>query len=165
MKLGDGVEAAIHCTAVLAGLNGDATLPASALAEYHGVSPSYLLKHLKALVADDILESVSGPSGGYRLARPPEKITLLDIVLAVEGREPAFRCAEIRQRGPGAPGASAYVKPCGIKVAMLKAERAYRDTLAETRVSDLVRSFLTESDPRSIERGRAFIEQNQRARA
>lgn len=162
MKLGEGVEAAIHCTTVLAGLEGEATLPAASLAEYHGVSASYLVKHLKALVSDEILESVPGPAGGYRLARAPEKITLLDIVLAVEGREPAFRCAEIRKRGPSPLPATAYAKPCGIKVAMLKAERAYRDALAETRVSDLVHSFLTDSDPRAVERGCAFVAKNQR---
>ena len=33
MKLGEGVEAAIHCCAVLASLEGDATMPGSALAE------------------------------------------------------------------------------------------------------------------------------------
>lgn len=162
MKLGDGVEAAIHCTAVLAGIEGDATLPAAALAEYHGLSASYLLKHLKALVADGILDSVPGPAGGYRLGRRPEKITLLDIVLAVEGREPAFRCADIRRRGPAPLPASAYRQPCGIKVAMLKAEQAYRAALAETRLSDLVAGFVAESDPRSIARGCAFVAAHQR---
>ena len=73
---------------------------------------------------------LSGPLGGYRLARGPERITLLDIVLAVEGPEPAYRCAEIRRGGPDPLPASAYVKPCGINVAMLKAEKAYRAALA-----------------------------------
>ncbi|MGN6549458.1 MAG: RrF2 family transcriptional regulator [Pararhizobium sp.] len=162
MKLGEGVEAAIHCAALMAGLDAEATMPAAALAEFHGVSPSYLLKHLKALVADGILESVPGPAGGYRLARAPEAVTLLDIVLAVEGREFAFRCGEIRRRGPAPLPAPVYVKPCGIKVAMLKAEAAWRDVLARTRLSDIVAGFLAESDPRSIERGAAFIAKNQR---
>ena len=52
-------------------------MPASALAEYHGLSPSYLLKHLKTLAAAGILESVSGPHGGYRLALSADAITLL----------------------------------------------------------------------------------------
>lgn len=33
MKLGEGVEAAIHCAAMLAGVDGDATMPAAAMAE------------------------------------------------------------------------------------------------------------------------------------
>ena len=85
-------------------------------------------------------------------------------MLAVEGREPAFRCADIRRRGPGAPDATAYVKPCGINVAMLRAEQAYRQALAATRLSDIVAEFQFEADPRSIARGCAFVEANQRRR-
>ncbi len=162
MKLGDGVEAAIHCCAVLAGIEAGATMPGAALAEAHGLSPSYLLKHLNALTTAKILESLSGPLGGYRLARESEKITLLDIVLAVEGREPAYRCAEIRQRGPDPLPASAYVKPCGINVAMLRAEKAYRGALAEVTLSDIVTDFSEEADPRSIARSCAFAERYQR---
>jgi Rrf2 family protein len=162
MKLGDGVEAAIHCCAALAGVHDGATLPGAALAEAHGLSPSYLLKHLNALANAKILESIPGPHGGYRLARWPERITLLDIVLAVEGPEPAYRCAEIRRGGPNPLPASAYVKPCGINVAMLKAEKAYRAALAEVRLSDIVEDFLEEADPRSIARSCAFVERYQR---
>lgn len=165
MKLGEGVEAAIHCAAVLAGLEEGRTLPASALAELHGLSPSYLLKHLQALAAAKIFESVPGPNGGYRLARAPERISLLDIVLAVEGPAPAFRCGEIRQRGPGALEPSAYVKPCGIKVAMLRAEKAWRAALAETKLSDIVDGFQADADPRAIAFNCAFVARHQRPRS
>jgi Rrf2 family protein len=165
MKLGDGVETAIHCATVLAGLEPGRTLPASALAEYHGVSPSYLLKHLKELASAKVFESVSGPHGGYRLARTSDRISLLDIVLAVEGPAPAFRCAEIRQRGPGRLEASAYVKPCGINTAMLRAERAYRAALAETKLSDIVAGYQAEADPRAITFACGFVARNQRPQA
>lgn len=164
MKLSDGVEAAIHCAATFAGLEGVSTLPASALAEAFGLSPSYLLKHLNALSSAGILESVPGPHGGYRLGRPAERITLLDIVLAVEGPQPAFRCADIRRGGPVKLPDSVYVKPCGIKVAMLKAERAYRAALAQTRLSDIVADFQTEADPRAVAANCAFIARHQRPR-
>ncbi|TKT80222.1 Rrf2 family transcriptional regulator [Aquamicrobium sp. LC103] len=165
MKLGEGVEAAIHCATMLANLEEGRTLPASALAEYHGISQSYLLKHLKALVEGRILESVPGPHGGYRLARLPEKITLLDIVLAVEGAAPAFRCTEIRQRGPGKLEAAAYVKPCGINAAMLRAERAYRAALAETRLSDVIEGYRADADPRAIKFACGFVARHQRPQA
>lgn len=162
MKLGEGVEAAIHCAAMLAGVDGDATMPAAAMAESFGLSPSYLLKHLNMLGAAGILELVPGPAGGYRLARPAERITLLDIVLAVEGRQPAFRCGEIRRNGPVKLDASAYVNPCGINAAMLKAERAYRAALAETKLSDIVASFNADGDPRSVAASCAFVMRHQR---
>ena len=162
MKLGEGVEAAIHCAATLASVEGNSTMPGAALAEAFGLSPSYLLKHLNMLTAERILESVSGPAGGYRLARPAERITLLDIVLAVEGREPAFRCAEIRRNGPVRLDPSAYAKPCGINAAMLKAERAYRAALAEAKLSDIVAEYMTDADPRSVATGCAFVARHQR---
>ncbi|MCT8991677.1 Rrf2 family transcriptional regulator [Chelativorans sp. SCAU2101] len=162
MRLSEGVEAAIHCAAILAQLEKGRTLPASALAELHGLSQSYLLKHLQALAAAKVLESVPGPHGGYRLARAPERISLLDIVLAVEGPEPAFRCAEIRQRGPGALEPAAYVKPCGIKVAMLKAEKAWRAVLAETKLSDILEGYQADADPRAIAFTCAFVARHQR---
>ena len=162
MKLGEGVEAAIHCAAMLAGVDGDATMPAAAMAESFDLSPSYLLKHLNMLSAAGILESVPGPAGGYRLARPAERITLLDIVLAIEGPAPAFRCGEIRQRGPARLEPSAYLKPCGINVAMLKAERAYRAALAEAKLSDIVADYLTDADPRSVTANCAFVARHQR---
>ncbi len=165
MKLGDGVEAAIHCTAMLAGLQGSAVLPAAALAHHHGVSASYLVKHLKTLVAAGILHSHPGPAGGYRLGRPADQITLLDIVLAVEGPEPAFRCTEIRRRGDNPPDATAFAKPCGINAAMLRAERAYRAALSEVRLSDLIDSHMTGDDPRTIARNCAFIDLNQRLKS
>lgn len=165
MKLGDGVEAAAHCAAMLAGLEGDAVLPAAALAEYHGLSPSYLVKHLQAMVAAGLLASVPGPSGGYRLARPASGITLLDIVSAVEGSEPAFRCAEIRRRGPGTLPPDCFGKPCGINRAMLKAERSYRAALAEVTLAELVAGYMAESDPRSIARGAGFIAARRRSAA
>ncbi|MER9136279.1 Rrf2 family transcriptional regulator [Mesorhizobium sp. M0047] len=162
MKLGEGVEAAIHCAAMLAGVEGNSTLAASAMAEAFGLSPSYLLKHLNMLTAARILESVSGPAGGYRLARSAERISLLDIVLAVEGREPAFRCGEIRRNSPVRLDASAYVKPCGINAAMLKAEKAYRAALAEAKLSDIVSEYMTDADPRSVAAGCAFVARHQR---
>ncbi|RUV32830.1 Rrf2 family transcriptional regulator, partial [Mesorhizobium sp. M1A.T.Ca.IN.004.03.1.1] len=85
MKMGDGVEQAIHSVAMLSGLSEGGVLSAAALAEFHGVSTSYLLKHLQALSGAGILDTVPGPKGGYRLAKAPKEISLLDIVLAVEG--------------------------------------------------------------------------------
>ncbi|MAY63607.1 MAG: transcriptional regulator [Rhizobiales bacterium] len=162
MKLSNGVETGIHCTAVLAGLKGDATLPALALAEYYGVSPTYLLKHLGRLTEAGILESVPGPSGGYRLARLVDDISLLDVVLAIEGPEPAFRCNEIRQCGADPLPADAYPAPCAIKVAMLKAEKAYRAALSETRLTDILDAHGASSDPRVLARGKRFVETRQR---
>ena len=164
MKLGDGVEQAVHCVLLLSGLSSDGVLSAAALAEFHGVSPSYLLKHLQALAGAGLLESVPGPKGGYRLAKPTDRITLLDVVLAVEGREPAFRCAEIRQRGPSPVPAHFFKAPCAVNAAMLKAERAYRAELRAVTIADVSNASSVPLGKAIAARTCAFFDLNERNR-
>lgn len=45
----------------------------------------YLAKILQGLVQADILESVRGPRGGFRLTRPAHRITVGEVVVALEG--------------------------------------------------------------------------------
>jgi Rrf2 family protein len=150
---------------MLAGLSEGGVLSAAAIAEFHGVSVSYLLKHLQALSGAGILETLPGPKGGYRLAKAPGAISLLDIVLAVEGPAPAFRCNEIRQRGPNPVSNRFFATPCNISTAMLRAERVYRAELAKTSIADTI-AELTEIDDGSIAaRGCAFLAIHQRRTA
>jgi Rrf2 family protein len=44
----------------------------------------YAHRVLQALVRAGLVRSQSGPGGGYALVRPPEKLSLLDVVSAVE---------------------------------------------------------------------------------
>ncbi len=157
MKLSEGVEWGLHCVSVLAGLPAGATLPTRALAEFHGLSETYLSKHLQALTSAHIIESVPGPRGGYRLARLPEEITLLEVVEAIDGREPLFRCMEIRQRGPTASGPEAYRTPCGIHVAMAQAEKAWREALRSQTVADIIQHYQKNVELKQRQRGEQWI--------
>ena len=159
MQLGQGVEWAVHCCTVLALVPPEHTLPASRLAEYHGVPPAYLAKHLQALAQAGIVESVAGRKGGFRLARQPHDITLLDIVDAVEGDAPAFRCTEIRRRGPARVAASEYRHPCAIATAMERAEDAYRAELERTTVADLLRELGMSVSPVAIRKAAGWFQE------
>jgi Rrf2 family protein len=162
MKLSDGVEQAIHSVTLLSGLSGNGVLSAAALAEFHGVSASYLLKHLQALSGAGIVTTLPGPKGGYRLARPAEAITLLDIVLAVEGPGPAFRCNEIRRRGPNPLPAHLLTKPCSINAAMLRAEAAYRAELRQVSIADILADVGELDDGTIAARSCSFLDANER---
>lgn len=153
MKLSEGVEWGVHCAALVAVLPSGQALPASRLAEYHGVPSAYLAKHLQALSRGGILESVPGPKGGYRLARPSSEITMLDVVEAIDGVEPAFSCTEIRRRGPTALPAREYRVPCGIHVVMDRADAAWRAELGAVTLADLVREVIEKAPPRALEKG------------
>ncbi len=163
MKLSDGIEQALHAVAMMAGLPDGAVLPATALAEFHGVSASYLLKHLQALSRAGLVHTTPGPKGGYRLNRPAAEITLLDVVLAVDGPEPAFRCKEIRQNGPAPLSARYFKAPCQINAAMLRAERAYRAELSQTTIATLIQQVTSEDQDGAIaQRSCTFLDQYMR---
>lgn len=156
--MSQGVEWALHCTVTLAGQPEGATLLGRDLALYHGVSEAYLLKHLQALVRAGLLESLPGRSGGYRLARPAADISVLDVVTAIEGVGPSFRCSEIRRRQPGATTEpAAYRRPCPINATMLAAESAWRDVLGGRTIADLLLEIHRRADFDSLVRGADWL--------
>lgn len=162
MRIGEGVEWALHCCTLLAVVPAGHTLPAAKLAEFHAVPPAYLAKHLQALSRAGLVDSVPGPRGGYRLARPAHQITVLDVVQAIDGDEPVFRCTEIRQRGPTALEPAAYPKPCGIARAMAAAEEAWKAELRSRTIADLVDTVAREADPRALATGTVWLQQSVR---
>lgn len=157
MRLSEGVEWALHCCSVLAVVPAGRVLPAARLAEYHGVPGPYLAKQLQALSQAGIVESTPGPKGGYRLARSAAEITVLDVVVAIEGDESAFTCTEIRQRGPAACAPSAYPGACGIARIMWAAEEAWRRSLEGHTIADLVGIALVEAPARQLRIGSDWI--------
>jgi Rrf2 family protein len=142
---------------LLAVVPADAALPAPRLAEYFGVPSAYLAKHLQVLARAGVLETVKGPRGGYRLARPATDITVLDVVEAIDGDEPAFRCTEIRRRGPAAVPAREYRHPCGIHRAFTRADDAWRAELAATTIAELVVGVMEEAPRAAIEKGARWL--------
>ncbi|WUJ32623.1 hypothetical protein OG917_04570 [Streptomyces sp. NBC_00388] len=73
-----------------------------------------------------MVSSVPGPRGGFRRARGPEDVTLTGLAAAAEGPDQAFRCAGIRQQGPGAGTPDGYRGPCAVSQAMRTAGPARR---------------------------------------
>jgi Rrf2 family protein len=159
MRLGEPVEWALHCTTVLALLPDGAALPASKLAEFHGVPAAYLAKALQSLSRAGIVESMPGRNGGYRLGRPPAEVTLLDVVDAVEGRESSFRCTEIRKRGPAKVSPGLYSPVCAIAEAMYRADEAWRAELRRTTVADLLQRLATSVPTEAVVKGAAFLQE------
>ncbi len=62
------------------------------IAEREGLSERYLENLFLQLKRAGILESSKGRGGGFRLARSPRSITLLEIVEAVEGKISLVEC-------------------------------------------------------------------------
>lgn len=135
MKMSAGVEWALHCCTVLS--TATDPVPVTQLAELHGVSRTYLAKHMQALSRAGLIRAVEGRDGGYLLSRPGSEVTVYDVVRAIDGPEPAFRCTEIRQQGPLPASREACRVPCGIAKVMAAAESAWRDSLRDVTLADL----------------------------
>ncbi|MDQ8730642.1 Rrf2 family transcriptional regulator [Bradyrhizobium sp. LHD-71] len=165
--IGAGVEYALHCLLWIA---GPLERPPSSrdLAEIQGVSPTFLKKIFPKLEKAGIVEATGGIRGGYRLARPANNITVLDVVDAVEGPKQLFDCQEIRGRCAlfqGKPPKWSIQGVCGIHAVMLRAERVMREELAKTSLASLQRGLLGKGMPASFsEQARAWFADRQTAR-
>ena len=135
----NSVEYGLHCLLWL--VDPDCGQPSSRdLAELQGVSPSFVAKIFPKLEKAGIVRAAQGVRGGYRLARDPADISVLDVVDAIEGDKPLFDCQEIRGRcavfGDSAPQ-WATRGVCAIHAAMLRAEQAMRDSLAAESLASI----------------------------
>jgi Rrf2 family protein len=161
------VEYGIHCLLFLVG-SGDTPLSSRDLAELQGISPSFLAKIFPKLEKAGIVTASEGVRGGYRLARPAEEISFLQVVDAIEGTKPLFDCQEIRGRcavfGGQAPG-WAMEGTCAIHAAMLQAEKAMRESLARTTLADVASRFGRKAPPAFFGDVSGWIEGRARARA
>jgi len=139
MNMGEGVEWGLHSCLTLAWLRDSGPVPIRKLAAWFDLPQEYLKKRLQALARAGILASTPGARGGFSLARAPERITLMDVVTALEGPLEPFVCTEIRQQGHGGQGAEReFARPCGVATAKRRAELAWRRELAGQTVADLM---------------------------
>ena len=102
------------------------------IAQAMDIPPKYLSHILSALVHHNILIATAGPTGGYRLARSPSKIRLLDVIEAVEHPVELDRC--ILHGSPCSPD-----QPCAVHSSWLTAQNAMRRELRRTTFAQLLR--------------------------
>lgn len=65
---------------------GNGSMRAAEIADQFDLPSAYAAKVMTQLVRADILHSDRGPRGGFRLTRPAEEISILEIIEAVDGR-------------------------------------------------------------------------------
>ncbi|MBO5244812.1 MAG: Rrf2 family transcriptional regulator [Selenomonadales bacterium] len=71
---------------------GDRIVSRREISESNNVTTMFLQKIMAALMEAGLVTSYRGANGGFRLARPAEEITLLDILEAMEGKVILNRC-------------------------------------------------------------------------
>lgn len=90
----------------------------------------YLLKLLQQLVRANVLRSKRGPRGGFSLAKPPSKISMLQIIEAVDG--PITNYLNLTEQAPGEKFGAKAQKTYGRAIAQA------RSILEKTKVSTLL---------------------------
>jgi Rrf2 family protein len=79
------VEMLSHCTR---------RTDASQISTVTQVPQRFALKILRKLVSADLVKSYRGASGGYELSRPPQEITLRQVIEVIEGPFTISRCQD-----------------------------------------------------------------------
>jgi len=144
--ISSATEYVLHCLLYLAGGKaGVREASVKDLAELQGVPAEYLAKMFTKLNKAGLVAATEGVKGGFALARPADRITVLDVVDAVEGEKPLFDCKEIRARCAifgDDPPAMATQGTCSIHAVMLDAERRMREALAGHTIASLAERTL-----------------------
>jgi Rrf2 family transcriptional regulator, cysteine metabolism repressor len=85
MRISSKGEYGLRALVDLAQRYGEGPIQSHDIHRRQGIDENYLNQILIVLRKAGLIESVRGPQGGHRLARPPAQITLLDAVAALEG--------------------------------------------------------------------------------
>ncbi|MFW5896479.1 MAG: RrF2 family transcriptional regulator [Bacillota bacterium] len=94
VKISTRGQYGVRAMSVLADRYGEGPIPNRDIAEAQGLSQSYLEQLLAPLRRAGLVRSVRGPEGGYYLSRPPEEITVGDVLRVLEGSLSPVECVE-----------------------------------------------------------------------
>jgi Rrf2 family protein len=106
-----------------------------AIAQNHGIPPRFLVQILLQLKNAGLVQSTRGASGGYQLAKPPQEISLGEVVAVIDGRA----------EGAGAATESPYTP--ALEVVWNEIELAERQMLAEITLADMLDRARQDVDP------------------
>jgi Rrf2 family protein len=128
--LSQTIEYALRAMIFLASLAPGEAVNSEKIAAQTKVPQGYLSKVLRDLVVAGLVDSQRGRNGGFSLARPAGKVTLLDVINAVDRLQRITRCPL---------GNPAHVKLCPLHQRIDRAldhiEREFRETTLEEVLS------------------------------
>ncbi|MBX9880196.1 MAG: Rrf2 family transcriptional regulator [Candidatus Obscuribacterales bacterium] len=109
---------------VFLSMNGDAAYTTQQISAATKVPAAYLSKVLKSLVRADLIQSQRGIGGGFVLSKPPEAVTILQVVSAVDPIQRINTCP----LGLKAHGTNLCALHKQLDDATAVIEKAFRDT-------------------------------------
>jgi FeS assembly SUF system regulator len=126
-KLTDYATVVMTCLAAA----GDGVVSAQALAERARLEVPTVSKLLKQLAQAGLVASSRGINGGYRLSRAPERISIADIVTAMEGPIGMTECS-------AHAGLCGHEPHCGVRVNWQRINQAIAGALSNVTLADML---------------------------
>lgn len=131
LELGRRADYAIRAVVDLARHHdGDGRRKAREIAAGMDIPRTFVPQILAELVRVGLATSTAGPDGGYALTRGPADISLLDVVVAVDGEVRSTAC--VLRGGP-----CRWDDVCAVHVPWARAQDALRQELARTTFADI----------------------------
>ena len=109
------------------------------IAESQGISEKYISHLIIDLRKAGFIKSIRGAGGGYRLAKAPQQIKLLDIIEVMEGDISLVSCGKkdkLCQRAP----------LCPAKGIWLQISQEFRAILAKYTLQDFLNQYMTSGE-------------------
>jgi len=131
MQLSRAGEYAVRAMLHLAAMENKGVSQIPAISKIWDVPESFLRKILNSLVKAQLVVSMRGAGGGFRLARAASDITLLDIFEAIEGKVYLNQCLV----GPGSCQNRAW---CPVHDVWREAQRSFTGVLSRKSLADMV---------------------------
>lgn len=136
MKLSTRVRYGMRLMLEMAFHWGKGPVKLEKVAQRQSIPLKYMRQIAYALETSGLLMSVRGPGGGYVLSRPPEEISLLDIIRSIGGSLSLTPCLD----NPRYCGRSPY---CAARELWEEASTALRRVFESKKLSDLASRQLT----------------------
>lgn len=131
MKLSTRSRYALRAMLALAMHEGDDPMMTKEIAEKQNLPGTYLEQLMLGLRKAGLVNATRGAKGGYVLARNPERISLAEIVEALEGNLDIGDCADV-------PSCCLDAAACALKDVFVQANNALRAVFANVSLAELV---------------------------
>jgi Rrf2 family protein len=105
----------------------------SEVSEAQKIPETFLAKIFQRLSKAGLLRSVRGSGGGFYLAKPPEQITMKEVIEALEGPIAINRCV-------AGKGACESEEECPLHEAWKRAQQSLMEVLGKTTMEDLAKN-------------------------
>ena len=130
IRFGKTAQTAIAAMSLLAEVydGGKTKLSSQEIAERRGLPQPVVAKVLTIVSSLGLVDGTRGPGGGYWLKRPPEKISLLDIVEEFERSDAQVMC-------PFGPNWCGHGEPCPMHDSLLRMDQQWMDYMRQTSLS------------------------------